>query len=178
MSRQLVPLWRVPLPHLCHLVSPLLIFVHSHDTILKINGLNFNSRNDTVPAISDQSCFSRTYGAHRYNLFTKRIILCRGVLQKLCPFLSFSEGKIAQISRGVLFHPIRLKIYLCATFNMVVVFHPRQELVWSEPKKCASYQCTANPATYWSALGSASTSCDQAGRVGLWSSCTISWTPS
>ena len=115
MSRQLVSLWRVPLPHLCHLVSPRLIFVHSHDTTLKINNLNFNSRNDTVPAISDQSCFSKTYGEHCYNLFAKRIILFRGVLQKLCPFPSFSEGEMVQISRGVLFHPIRLKMYLCAT---------------------------------------------------------------
>ena len=110
-----------PPTYMCHLVSPRLIFVHSHDTILKINGLNFNSRNDTVPAISDQSCFSRTYGAHRYNLFTKRIILCRGVLQKLCPFPSFSEGKIVQISRGVLFHPIRLKIYLCAASVIILL---------------------------------------------------------
>ena len=114
MSRQLVLLWRVPLPHMCHLVSPRQIFVHSHDTILKINGLNFISRNDTVSAIFGQSCFSRTYGAHWYNLFTKRIILKRGVGQKLCPFPSFSEGKIVQISRGVLLHPIRLKMYLCA----------------------------------------------------------------
>ena len=114
MSRQLVLLWRVPLPHMCHLVSPRLIFIHSHDKILIINDFNFNSRNDTVPAISGQSCFSGTYGAHRYNLFTKRIILFRRVRQKLCPFPSFSEGEIIQISRGVLLHPIRLKMYLCA----------------------------------------------------------------
>ena len=113
MSRQLVLLWRVPLPHMCHLVSPRLIFVHSHDTILKINGLNFNSRNDTVSAIFGQSCFSRTYGAHWYNLFTKRTILYRHVVQKLCPFPSFSEGEMVQISGGVLLHPIRIKMYLC-----------------------------------------------------------------
>ena len=95
-------------------VSPRLIIVHSHDTTLKINNLNFNSRNDTVPAISDQSCFSKTYGENCYNLFAKRIILFRGVLQKLCPFPSFSEGEMVQISGGVLLHPIRIKMYLCA----------------------------------------------------------------
>ena len=103
-------------------MSPRLIFVHSHDTILKINGVNFNSINDTVSAIFGQSCFSRTYGAHWYNLFTKRIILFRRVRQKLFPFPSFSEGKIVQISRGVLFHPIRLKMYLCAPFLKIIVF--------------------------------------------------------